>query len=646
MPAAPLPSDEAERLALLRALALLDTPAEPVFDRVTRLAGRLLDVPIALFTLLDAERQWFKARVGLDEPETPREMAFCAHAILRDAPLVVPDATRDERFRTNPLVTGAPHIRFYAGVPIRSTAGLAVGTLCALDTRPRELGAEDQALLADLAAIITEEVRYRERLAVARAQLARTGEVLGATEARFRAVFEAAAVGIALVLPDGTWVSVNPALCRILGYSEEELLGIRFPDITYPPDRAEEAELVRRLHAGEIERVTRQKRYVRKDGSLVWIQLDVSRKLGPGGEHEYNVAVVKDIAAQKRAEQEVAALHADLERRVEERTRALQEAIQRQRQAEQELSARELQLRTVIENAYDAYISLDRHGRVTAWNRQAEETFGWRAEEALGATLERLIIPPELAGAHQAGMRRYLSTGVATVVDRRLELPAMRRDGSRLMVELRLRALDIGGEPLFSAFLHDITERKEAEARREYESRHDLLTGLPNRRALMEALPVVQSRAGRSGRTMALLFLDLDGFKPINDEFGHDAGDALLRVLADRLRAAVRKTDSVFRLAGDEFTVVLEDLGGAGAHAWGDARAVSAKLIEVLSEPASLWNTQVRVGASVGIAFCPPGAAIGPEALIREADQRMYEAKRAGRGCIRPEQPGASSQSA
>ena len=645
MPAAPLPSDEAERLALLRALALLDTPSEPVFDRVTRLASRLLDVPVALFTLIDAERQWFKSRVGLDTADTPRELAFCAHAILQEAPLVVPDTTKDERFRGNPLVTGAPNIRFYAGVPVRTTAGVAIGTLCVGDTRPRELGDDDLALLADLAAIITEEVRYRERLAVARAQLERTGEVLGASEARFRSVFEAAVVGIALVLPDGTWVSINPALCQILGYTEPELLGIRFPEVTYPPDRADDAELIRRLHAGEIERFTRQKRYVRKDGSLVWIQVDVSRMLSPNGEHEYNVAVVKDIDAQKRAEQQVAALNADLERRVDERTRALQEAIQRQRQAEHELRAREVLLSTVIENAYDAYISLDRHGRVTAWNRQAEETFGWSAEEALGATLERLMIPPELAGAHQAGMRRYLSTGVAKVVDRRLELPAMRRDGSRLMVELRLRALDIDGEPLFSAFLHDITERKEAEARREYESRHDLLTGLPNRRALMDALPVVQSRAARSGRTMGLLFLDLDGFKAINDAFGHDAGDALLRVLADRLRAAVRRTDSVFRLAGDEFTVVLEDLGDACDHAWGDARAVGAKLIDVLSEPASLWSTQVQVGASVGIALCPPGAGISPEALIREADQRMYEAKRAGRGCIRPEQPELSSQS-
>ena len=639
MAAAPLPTNESERLAALQSLALLDTPSEPLFDRVTRLASQLLDVPIVLFSLVDADRQWFKSRVGLEAAETPREHAFCAHAIGQGPPLVVSDATEDERFRTNPLVTGAPNIRFYAGVQIRSSAGMAIGTLCAIDTRPRELGDAEQALLADLAAIIAEEIRYRERLAIARAQLERSAAVLGASEARFRSVFEAAVVGIALVLPDGTWVSINPALCQILGYRQEELLGIRFPEVTYPPDQAEDAELIRRLHAGEIERFTRQKRYVRKDGSLVWIQVDVSRKLGPNGEHEYNVAVVKDIDAQKRAEQELAALNADLERRVEERTRELQEANLRQRQAEQDLRARETQLRTVIENANDAYISLDRRGVVTAWNRQAEETFGWSAEEALGTTLECLIIPPELAGAHQAGMRRYLASGVAKAVDRRLELPAMRRDGSRLMVELRIRALDIDGEPLFSAFLHDITERKEAEARREYESRHDLLTGLPNRRALMEALPVAQSRAGRSGRTVGLLFIDLDGFKAVNDELGHDAGDALLRVLAERLRATVRKTDSVFRLAGDEFTVLLEDLN----EPWGDAHHVGAKLIEALSQPASLWNRQVQVGASAGIALCPPGSGLGPEALIREADHRMYEAKRAGRGRIRPELPAPES---
>ena len=129
MSAAPLPPDEAERLALLHALALLDSPPEPALDRITRLAARLLNVPIALVSLIDRDRQWFKSRVGLDATETPRDQAFCAHAILQTAPLVVGDATQDPRFLDNPLVTDAPGIRFYAGVPIRTSGGVALGTL-------------------------------------------------------------------------------------------------------------------------------------------------------------------------------------------------------------------------------------------------------------------------------------------------------------------------------------------------------------------------------------------------------------------------------------------------------------------------------------------------------------------------------------
>lgn len=123
-------ADEGERPRLLHALDLLDSPPEPAFDRITRLLARVLDVPIALVSLVDEQRQWFKSRVGLDVSETPREYALCAHTILKASPLVVSDATQDPRFCDNPLVTGEPNIRFYAGVPIRSSAGLALGTLC------------------------------------------------------------------------------------------------------------------------------------------------------------------------------------------------------------------------------------------------------------------------------------------------------------------------------------------------------------------------------------------------------------------------------------------------------------------------------------------------------------------------------------
>lgn len=626
MTVAALPHDETERLALLHGLDLLDTPAEPVFDRVVRLASRLLKVPMAAFTLIDAERQVLKARVGIDATETTRADAFCAHTILQQDPLVVPDARRDARFAANPLVTGAPDIRFYAGVPVRSSGGLALGTLCAIDTVPRELDAEQRAVLVDLAAIIMREVQYRERLTAARARLQHTGAVLDASEARFRAVVDIASVGIALTTPAGRWISVNRALCEILGHTEEELLGAGFQEVTHPDDREDDLLALQRLARGEVEVIRRQKRYIRKDGSPIWVEVDVKRKLDGAGRHEYDVSVVKDIHAQQLAEEELVRLHADLERRVEERTRDLQE--------------REEELRSVIDNANDAYISLNRHGRVTAWNRQAEQTFGWSAKEALGKSLEALIIPAELSGAHRSGMQLHQRSGVSRMLDRRVELPALRRDGSRLTVEVRIRRHEVRGETVFSAFLHDVTLRKQKEAQREYETRHDMLTGLQNRRALMEALPLAQARASRKQGRLGLLFIDLDGFKAVNDQLGHDGGDELLRVVAARLRGAVRRTDSVFRLAGDEFTVLLEDMNDGLC----DAHRVGCKLIEAVSTPIEVNGATARVGASIGIAVQAPGHDCTPDALIKEADGWMYAAKKAGRGCILPLPPAGESR--
>ena len=157
MSTAPIPLNEVERIIDLRALQILDTPAEERFDRITRIAQRLFDVPIALVSLVDEDRQWFKSRVGLDASETSRELSFCAHAILGDDTLQVPDATADERFRDNPLVTEDPSIRFYAGAPIDSPNGNKLGTLCVIDSKPRQLSPEDLATLRDLADMVEKE---------------------------------------------------------------------------------------------------------------------------------------------------------------------------------------------------------------------------------------------------------------------------------------------------------------------------------------------------------------------------------------------------------------------------------------------------------------------------------------------------------
>ena len=159
MPPAPLPENESERLRSLRALNLLDTPPEERFDRLTRVARRLFDAPIALMSLVDEDRQWFKSRPGLDFPQTPREHSFCAHAILDEGAFIVPDALADERFSDNPLVRTFPEIRFYAGYPVKGPDGSTLGTLCVIDHEPRDVADEDVDALRDLAGLAEQEIK-------------------------------------------------------------------------------------------------------------------------------------------------------------------------------------------------------------------------------------------------------------------------------------------------------------------------------------------------------------------------------------------------------------------------------------------------------------------------------------------------------
>lgn len=153
---APIPTDEAERLSALRALMLLDTPPEERFDRLVRFAAEQLDTPIAMVSLVDGQRQWFKARVGLDDTESARDVSFCGHAILKEEVFVVEEARSDPRFEDNPLVVGEPHIRFYAGAPLSAPGGHRIGTLCVIDTVPRALSTLELSILEALRCLANE----------------------------------------------------------------------------------------------------------------------------------------------------------------------------------------------------------------------------------------------------------------------------------------------------------------------------------------------------------------------------------------------------------------------------------------------------------------------------------------------------------
>lgn len=158
MLAAPIPDNDRERLAALRALLILDTPPEERFDRIVRFASEEFNVPTALVSLIDQDRQWFKARVGMDVCETARDISFCGHAIVQPDIFVIPDARIDPRFADNPLVALPPHLVFYAGAPLPLPSGHVIGTLCLIDYKPRNLDATELAILASLRDLLVEEL--------------------------------------------------------------------------------------------------------------------------------------------------------------------------------------------------------------------------------------------------------------------------------------------------------------------------------------------------------------------------------------------------------------------------------------------------------------------------------------------------------
>nr|WP_314543984.1 GAF domain-containing protein [uncultured Massilia sp.] len=209
MPGTPTNPEEVQRLQVLQDLKLLDTPAEERFDRITRIATRLFDAPIALVSLVDADRQWFKSCIGLDVSQTDRSVSFCAHAIQQDDVFVVEDATEDPRFADNPLVTGDVGLRFYAGFPLASQDGSRLGTLCVLDRKPRRFGAADRALLRDLGCVAANELTSVELNWALQRQRD--------SEAGMRALLEHIPEGVLMLDVGGTILWVNPAAERIFG---------------------------------------------------------------------------------------------------------------------------------------------------------------------------------------------------------------------------------------------------------------------------------------------------------------------------------------------------------------------------------------------------------------------------------------------
>lgn len=298
----PIPADELKRLKGLRDLMLLDTPAEPFFDTLAQRAAEVCGVPIALVSLVDADRQWFKANVGLSGvAQTKRDVAFCAHAIMNDEMFVVPDASRDKRFAENPLVTGQPGIRFYAGCPLSLPDGSRVGTLCVIDQVARELDQNQQSALQFLSSLATQALAMRQELLRQALQVRDQYErALERNEKRFRLLVEAQPDLVSLATQDGTLHYVNPAYAEHFGLTAKEMVGRNLFEFVSEMDRPHVRKQIQAVFDTQQSQ-TGENRMLSSDGSEKWVAWTnhYQQEVGvPAMLH----SVGRDITARRRAE--------------------------------------------------------------------------------------------------------------------------------------------------------------------------------------------------------------------------------------------------------------------------------------------------------------------------------------------------------
>ncbi|MHB8508115.1 MAG: EAL domain-containing protein [Candidatus Dormibacteria bacterium] len=280
----------------------------------------------------------------------------------------------------------------------------------------------------------------------------------------------------------------------------------------------------------------------------------------------------------------------------------------------------------LVDVTNDAFVGMDGDGLVTEWNRAAERIFGWSTVAAVARPMAELIIPARYRAAFAITLKQVPSGGSASVpAGGPIEITAMRADGSEFPAEISLAALRLRRGMAFRAFIRDITQRKEMEARLRERALVDDLTGLPNRALVGDRLDRALSRLTRSDTSLAVLFVDLDRFKVINDSLGHAAGDELLRSVASRFRAAIRPADTVGRFGGDEFVVICEDVSEI------EVSNLARRLLDALQSPILVENRQIHASVSIGIALTDSSERLAQD-LVRDADAAMYRAKEHGGG--------------
>ncbi len=405
-----------------------------------------------------------------------------------------------------------------------------------------------------------------------------------------REIFNQNAIGIGYISLDGNLLLVNNYMLNLLGYKANEIIGRSIFDFTYKDDiELTKNYLKKILLEFDCNEIQIEKRYLHKRGFPVWVSLSLYVSRNENKMPRYFIGFVKDIRERKKIELE------------QKRTnKILKEAAK------------------VFDNSTEAICILDKNRRILNINDAFKNITKFNEREILGRDFAKLF---------------FLENDIETIKKEiekksyyKMEKEGVKKDGSKFPILLNISSVtDLKGEiENYVVLFSDISAIKSTEKKLEYLANHDTLTGLPNRFFLLSNMEQVLKRAKRNGTKVAVIFLDLDKFKPINDSFGHDYGDEILKNVSKRLRKILREKDIVARIGGDEFIVVIEDIADIK-----DTEFVIDKIFSIFDEPFSVLDRKFTLGCSFGISFYPDDGNSMDE-LIKNSDIAMYEAKKLG----------------
>jgi len=427
----------------------------------------------------------------------------------------------------------------------------------------------------------------------------RVDQSLRRSESQFRAMFEHAGLGVGLLDLEGRIISLNPALRQMLGTRPDEEANLRLISFIQLKDRSEVLAELTSLLEGHAEKFAHEARFQPHSGGFAWGRLTVTLVRGPDNAPQFAVAMIEDITSRKVLEKQL------------------------------RLAAK------VLEATSEGVFITDSHQHVIHTNPSFTQLTGYEFEDVMGKKPSCLS-----SGRHDRDFYAAMWKEIGENGFWRGEIWNRKKNGEPFAEWLNISAVknDAGIVTNYVAVFNDITTRKMNEEALSHRAHHDTLTSLPNRALFLERLERALARAQRNQLIIAVLYLDLDHFKQINDSLGHTAGDSLLQQVSSRLSSSVRHEDTVARMGGDEFTLILEDIND-----FRDATTVAQKILRQFSEPFTLLGRPHKVTTSIGIALYPTDGTSAQE-LIDAADEAMYASKKQGRDSFRFASPALSER--